>query len=70
MINVNELIIDDVGREVVYTCHEKREYGRITSWNGTFIFVLYHTVIYTDGKQRSRVGETSEATRPEDLEFV
>lgn len=70
MIEIDKLTHADIGREVVYTAHYKREYGRITSWNDKFIFVRYHTIIYNDGEQRARTGETSESTHEKDLNFV
>jgi len=54
---------------VRYQTHGRIEYGKITSWNGQFIFVRYYSVVEGD-TVRSRTGTTSEATSPEDLEFV
>lgn len=72
MINIAELDDDDVGREVVYRDFgaSKREFGKVTSWNEKFIFVRYHTISYDNGKITPRVGETSEATAPSDLDFT
>lgn len=72
MIKIEDLRDEDVGREVRYTTgHGDVEFGRITSWNERFIFVLYHTKISARGLKRvARTGSTSESTRPEDLEFV
>lgn len=74
MIQISELTEADKGREVRYTTHGGMEFGRITSWNDTFIFVRYHTKVMkaiTSDKMWTipRTGTTSEATRPEDLEF-
>lgn len=69
MISIAELRESDKGREVRYQTHGRIEYGKITSWNGQFIFVRYYSVVEGD-TVRSRTGTTSEATSPEDLEFV
>lgn len=69
MIQISELTEADKGREVRYRTYGRIEYGRITSWNNTFIFVRYHIII-EDSISRPRYGSTSEATSPEDLEFV
>jgi len=59
MLILSELMPSDVGRGVVYApSHGPREDGAITSWNDTYIFVLY------------RGSTTSKATRPEDLEWL
>lgn len=71
MIKIETLKAADRDREVKYTAsHGDIEYGRISSWNEWFIFVRYHLKIYADGKQAARSGVQSEATRPEDLEFI
>lgn len=61
MINIQTLNDKHKGREVVYSDRRKRqiEFGKITSWNNTFIFVDY-------GASNGR----GIATRPEDLKFV
>lgn len=60
MIDISKLAQDDVNRLVVYTPLKgaKVEQGRITSWNGKFIFVDY-----------TNVGR-GVATRSEDLHFL
>lgn len=73
-IELNKLSESDKGREVRYDDNRgKTEFGYITSWNEQFIFVRYHTqhLHSLTGKTWSipRTGSTSEATRPEDLEF-
>ena len=73
MLTLQELTEADKGREVRYTTHGSHgsiEYGRITSWNDHFVFVRYHLRVDSYGKQHPRYGDTSEATRPEDLEFT
>jgi hypothetical protein len=56
------------GRPVTYrSSGAKVEHGTITSWNDKFIFVRYHAVVWPEFRQR--LGETSEATDPEDLEW-
>ncbi len=71
MIEIEKLTKADKGREVRYRDSHAGviEYGKITSWNADWIFVLYHSTI-SGGKRTARTGETSEASRPEDLEFV
>ena len=69
MIKIKSLHNSLVGAEVRYIPahamldgvinHEQCEFGRITSWNATYIFVDY-------GKNCGR----GTATRPEDLEFT
>lgn len=69
-LSIPNLKSTDVNREVRYEAYEKFEYGRITSWNESFVFVRYHLRVFKDGGERiPRYGSTSEATRPEDLEF-
>lgn len=70
-LSIPSLKSTDVNREVRYDAHDKYEFGRITSWNDRFIFVRYHTCYWRDGERPAiqRTGSTSEATRPEDLEF-
>jgi len=69
MIELAQLTEADRSRIVRYRAHGQIEYGRITSWNDEFVFVRYHLVVYADGREQPRGGMTSEATRPEDLEF-
>ena len=75
-ITIDNLTEASKGREVRYRTHGQTEFGSITSWNDRFVFVRYHTVISDEKtnagspKMWHRNGETSEATRPEDLEFV
>lgn len=72
MIDINKLVDDDIGREVKYTPFRGggREIGKIIKWNDTYIFVRYHTKINSDGRISRRYGETGEATKPEQLEFI
>lgn len=58
MIDITKLTDEDKDRKVIYTCDDKKEEGRITSWNDTFIFVDY------DNTGRGQ------ATRPDMLEFT
>lgn len=70
MININSLRDEDKGRAVTYKITTvKWEYGTITSWNKDSVFVLYHTVVRTDGSRTARTGSTSESTSPHDLEW-
>ena len=69
MIEIKTLTESDKQREVIYTTHGGHEFGRITSWNDRFIFVRYHLKVFDDGIPVARTGITSEATRPEDLEW-
>jgi hypothetical protein len=49
---------EDIGRAVKYTApHGAQEYGRITSYNDSFVFVRYGA------------GDTSAATKREQLEW-
>lgn len=43
MINITDLKEDDIGRKVIYQSHplSKKEEGRITSFNKTWVFVDY-----------------------------
>jgi hypothetical protein len=71
MIDITTLTEADKGREVRYTAWGEIQYGHITSWNDGFIFVRYHHHINIESQvQTARHGTTSEATRPEDLEFT
>ena len=58
MIDISKLNEKDKDREVVFENHGKKEYGRISSWNTHFIFVIY------SGKWQSQ------ATKPEQLTFA
>ena len=73
MVAISDLTEADKGREVKYATYGAVEYGRITSWNERFVFVRYHAMRLKDGNGNertvARTGTTSEATRPEDLEF-
>jgi hypothetical protein len=46
MIKLSELKESDIGRDVIYYDGFEEERGRIKSWNGIYIFVVYHC----DGK--------------------
>lgn len=70
MIDISKLTASDVGREVVYSTHNKTELGKITSWNRSFIFVRYYEIVWNNGTHQPRTGMTNEATSPEDLEFA
>ena len=70
MIVIAELNETDKGREVCYINYGGVEYGRITSWNDSFIFVRYHLKVMRNGDKQPRYGETSEATSPGDLKFT
>lgn len=69
MIEISTLTEADKQREVRYQTFGKTEFGYITSWNDSFIFVRYHLAV-EGNERRPRFGQTSESTRPEDLEFV
>lgn len=59
----------DVGQHVTYRAHGVTEFGVITSYNSSFVFVRYYQKVNDDGSIQARYGETSEATRREDLEW-
>ena len=57
MINITSLIEKDIGRNVVY--HREfcnKEFGKLSSWNDTYIFVRFR-------------GPNGEACEPEDVTF-
>ncbi len=60
MIVIADLTDADIGREVLYCRpdYDKREFGKIRSWNELYIFVDY------------RGNGAGIATGPEDLEFA
>jgi len=58
MIDITKLTEEDKDRKVIFENDEKKEEGRITSWNNTFIFVDY------DNTGRGQ------ATKPENLIFT
>ena len=75
-MDINKLTESDKGREVKYKTPGGTEWGLITSWNERFVFVRYHTRLLDEPNPVTghpiifhRNGCTSEATRPEDLEF-
>lgn len=77
MIALTTLTESDNGREVCYKSHGALEYGRITSWNDYYVFVRYHTKVYTEEKtiggsprMEHFTGETSQATSPVSLDFT
>ncbi len=74
MIEIDKLTESDKGRPVRYSRFRHREYGRITSWNETYVFVRYYEKHISDAQGNveviPRYGETSEATSPNDLEFA
>lgn len=64
MINIKDLTQEDIGRSVQYTPFDdcspsEYEYGHITSFNDTFVFVDY-------GKNCGR----GQGTNPSDLNFI
>ena len=64
MINIKELEERDVGHWVTYTPSiDKQEIGRIKSWNGKFIFVVYKCA----GEWDRFKEYTGVATNPKDL---
>lgn len=69
MIDIKTLTEKDIGRRVKYTNMDSTEFGYITSFNSSCIFVRYYQKIKKDGKVIPRVGITSEGTKPEDLTF-
>lgn len=57
MIEINKLTESDKGRNVSYrSSHGLLEYGKLTSWNDTFVFVQFK-------------GPTGEACKPSDVSF-
>lgn len=65
MINISELKEEDVGRWVIYNGFNREE-GRIKSWNGLYIFVVYKCDNQWDRFQDF----TAAATDPEDLDWL
>lgn len=67
MIALDSLKPRDKSRYVYYVAGggDKLEMGAISSWNDCFIFVRYDAVL--EPEFRRRVGQTAEATSPEDL---
>ena len=65
MININNLTDKDVGRYVIYNSFNKKERGRIKSWNDKLIFVVYNCA----EEWNNYKNYTASATNPEDLEF-
>jgi len=69
MIKITDLKDSDIGRLVIYRSKggDKKERGKISSWNDEFIFVNYENYpeICPDF-----FNPTAAATRPEDLEWV
>jgi len=64
-IKIKDLKKKDVGRWVIYHSFNKKELGRIKSWNDTWVFVVYHC-----NDEWKRFKEyTGAATHPNDLEF-
>jgi hypothetical protein len=68
MIDAFELRKTDKGRWVKFTdgAYGKDQLGRIKSWNGYNIFVVYHC----DGDWDNYADYTAEATHPSRLEFT
>lgn len=61
--SLKDLTQKDVGRWVRY---DGGEVGRIKSWNGSYIFV-----VYSCNKEWDRYQDfTGAATRPDELEFI
>ena len=69
MIDIKTLTEEDIGRRVKYVDMDSTEFGCITSFNSSVIFVRYYQKIKKDGKVIPRTGITSEGTKPEDLTF-
>lgn len=72
MIEISSLTEKDKEREVLYEDYGQFEWGRITSWNEKYVFVRYHARQWKNmphGEKAPLTGTTSQATRPEDLEF-
>ena len=69
MIDIKKLKKSDIGREVKYVSRggDKIEFGNITSWNDTYIFVRYTQQIKPE--KRFFTGITSASTYPQDLSF-
>jgi hypothetical protein len=66
MININNLIKKDIGREVIYKTEYKEEKGLIKSWNDIFIFVVYNCA----NDWKNFMNYTGCATKPSDLYFI
>ena len=67
MIEIKTLKPADVGRWVECLCHpNKKEIGRIKSWNGVYIFVVFGT----DGRWQEYKEFTGQATYPKDLKYT
>jgi len=59
MIEIRELTIQDLGREVIYHPYgEKEKEGMITDWNNDVIFIRYGSDVHSKG------------TYPWNLDFV
>lgn len=74
-MKISELTTEDIGRWVWYKPNHAKddesqwEKGRIKSWNGTNIFVVYEANGMLHGREEWK-DFTAQSTRPEDLEFV
>ena len=67
MIDIDKLTEENFGRWVVYTDGtDKRQEGRIKSWNDTWIFVVYNC----GNNWESYRDYTAAATDPKDLQFL
>lgn len=65
MIDINSLTDKDVGKWVIYNSFDKKETGRIKSWNDKWIFVVYNCA----NEWNNYKNYTGCATDPKDLEF-
>lgn len=71
MISIADLKESEKGKRVNYRTHDSIEYGRITSWNEQYVFVRYFRKVNTDtGIGVNFQSDTSQATKPEDLEWA
>jgi hypothetical protein len=66
MINIADLKEEDKGRWVEFSCSYYTERGRIKSWNGHWIFVVYYCANEWD-RYEAFIGVASD---PEDLSFM
>jgi hypothetical protein len=65
MIHIHDLSLGDIGRWVEYRSHNRVEFGRLKSWNNSFIFVVFKC-----DEQWDRYWDfTGQSVNPEDLEF-
>jgi hypothetical protein len=65
MVDIKALTEKDIGKWVTYEPGHKKESGRIKSWNGTWVFVVYNC----DGYWHRYDEFTAAATNPRDLKI-